>query len=111
MALICDALLQMPTRREKGVCVDQKRIGILTSGGDCAGLNAALRAVVHHAVLGFGWEVIGIEQGTLGLMERPIRARPLLVEEFDGTLLRRGGTMLTLLQGLLNFCNKYVSSL
>jgi 6-phosphofructokinase 1 len=57
-------------------------------------LNAALRAVVHHAVLSFGWEVIGIEQGTLGLMERPVRARPLTVEEFDGTLLRRGGTIL-----------------
>ena len=71
-----------------------KRIGILTSGGDCAGLNAALRAVVHHAVLGFGWEVVGIEQGTLGLMERPVRARTLTVEEFDGTLLRRGGTIL-----------------
>jgi len=56
-----------------------RRIGILTSGGDCAGLNAALRAVVHRAVLGLGWEVIGIEHGTLGLMDRPIRARPLTV--------------------------------
>ncbi|MGH6621799.1 MAG: ATP-dependent 6-phosphofructokinase [Alphaproteobacteria bacterium] len=74
--------------------MSQKRIGILTSGGDCAGLNAALRAVVHRAVLGFGWEVVGIEQGTLGLMERPVRARALTVEEFDGTLLRRGGTIL-----------------
>jgi len=71
-----------------------KRIGVLTSGGDCAGLNAVLRAVVHRAVLGLGWEVVGIEQGTLGLMDRPIRARPLTVEEFDGTLLRRGGTIL-----------------
>ena len=71
-----------------------RRIGILTSGGDCAGLNAALRAVVHRAVLGLGWEVIGIEHGTLGLMDRPIRARPLTVAEFDGTLLRRGGTIL-----------------
>ena len=71
-----------------------KRIGILTSGGDCAGLNAVLRAVVHRGVLGLGWEVIGIEHGTLGLMQRPIRARPLTVAEFDGTLLRRGGTIL-----------------
>jgi ATP-dependent phosphofructokinase / diphosphate-dependent phosphofructokinase len=71
-----------------------RRIGILTSGGDCAGLNAALRAVVHRAVIGLGWEVIGIEQGTLGLMQRPIRARALTVAEFDGTLLRRGGTIL-----------------
>ena len=73
---------------------DIRRIGVLTSGGDCAGLNAVLRAVVHRAVLGFDWEVIGIEQGTWGLIERPVRARPMTVEEFDGTLLRRGGTIL-----------------
>ncbi|MEM9682385.1 MAG: ATP-dependent 6-phosphofructokinase [Pseudomonadota bacterium] len=73
---------------------DTKRIGILTSGGDCAGLNAAIRAVVYRASLDLHWEVYGIEQGTLGLMDRPIRARPLTVEEFDGTLMRRGGTIL-----------------
>ena len=38
----------------------KKRIGILTSGGDCAGLNAAIRAVVHRAVDTYNWEVIGI---------------------------------------------------
>jgi 6-phosphofructokinase 1 len=36
---------------------DIKRIGILTSGGDCAGLNAAIRAVIHRAVGTYGWEV------------------------------------------------------
>lgn len=71
-----------------------KRIGILTSGGDCAGLNAVVRAAVHRAVLGYGWEILGIEQGTHGLMERPVRARKLTVEEWDGNLLRRGGTVL-----------------
>lgn len=71
-----------------------KRIGILTSGGDCAGLNAVLRAATHRAILGHGWEIIGIEQGTLGLMQRPLRARPLSVEEFDGSVLRQGGTIL-----------------
>lgn len=71
-----------------------KRIGVLTSGGDCAGLNAVLRAVVHRAILGFDWEVMGIEQGVHGLMDRPLGARRLRVEEFDGTLLRRGGTIL-----------------
>ena len=71
-----------------------KRIGVLTSGGDCAGLNAILRAVVHRAVLGYGWDVIGIEQGTLGLMDRPLGVRTLAVSAFDGTLLRRGGTIL-----------------
>ena len=73
---------------------DIRRIGILTSGGDCAGLNAVLRAAVHRAVLGYDWEIMGIEQGTAGLMERPLRVRNLTVEAFDGTILRRGGTIL-----------------
>ena len=71
-----------------------KRIGILTSGGDCAGLNAIIRAVVHRAVHGFGWDVVGIEQGTHGLYERPPLARPLDMAMFSGTLLRQGGTIL-----------------
>jgi 6-phosphofructokinase 1 len=71
-----------------------RRVGLLTSGGDCTGLNAALRAVVHRAVLGYGWRVIGIEQGTLGLMNRPPQARELTVDQFNGTLLRQAGTIL-----------------
>jgi len=70
------------------------RLGILTSGGDCAGLNAALRAVVHRAVDGYGWTVIGIEQGTRGLMNRPPSARELALDIFDGTLMRQAGTIL-----------------
>ena len=72
---------------------DGKRIGILTSGGDCAGLNAVLRAVVHHAD-GLGWDVVGIEHGTHGLLDKPPRARRLDPKEFDGTIMRRGGTIL-----------------
>lgn len=71
-----------------------KRIGVLTSGGDCAGLNAALRAVVHRAVDGYGWTVVGIEQGISGLMARPPSAREMTLDVFDGTLLRQGGTIL-----------------
>ena len=41
-----------------------QRIGILTSGGDCAGLNAAIRAVVFRASRTYGWTVIGIRNGT-----------------------------------------------
>jgi ATP-dependent phosphofructokinase / diphosphate-dependent phosphofructokinase len=70
-----------------------KRIGILTSGGDCAGLNAVIRAVVHRAA-GRGWQVIGIEEGTHGLLRRPPHIRELKLEQFDGTLLRRAGTIL-----------------
>ena len=72
----------------------KRRIGLLTSGGDCAGLNAALRSVVLRAVSGHGWEVIGITNGTLGLLERPIAVRTLTPADFDGTLLRQSGTML-----------------
>ncbi|RMD63359.1 MAG: ATP-dependent 6-phosphofructokinase [Alphaproteobacteria bacterium] len=71
-----------------------RRIGILTSGGDCAGLNAVLRAVVLRAVYGYGWEVIGIRQGTAGLMARPVAAEVLDPAEFTGLLLRTGGTIL-----------------
>lgn len=72
---------------------DVKRIGILTSGGDCAGLNALLRAVVLPAAAK-GWTVVGIEQGTLGLLRAPPGARELDPADFDGTLMRRGGTIL-----------------
>lgn len=72
---------------------ESKRIGILTSGGDCAGLNAVLRAVVHRSSE-LGWSVLGIEHGTHGLMESPPQARPLELSDFDGSLMRRGGTIL-----------------
>ncbi len=71
-----------------------KRIGILTSGGDCAGLNAVLRAVVFRAIQGYGWEVMGIRQGTAGLLARPVEADRLDLALFTGTLLRTGGTVL-----------------
>ena len=71
-----------------------KRIGILTSGGDCAGLNAVLRAVVFRAIQGCGWEVMGIRQGTAGLLARPVEADRLDLALFTGTLLRTGGTIL-----------------
>ncbi len=73
---------------------DVKRIGILTSGGDCAGLNAVLRAVVFRAIQGYGWEVIGIRQGTEGLLARHLAAEPLEPAQFTGMLLRSGGTVL-----------------
>lgn len=73
---------------------DVKAIGVLTSGGDCAGLNAAIRAVTYRAVVGYGWTVYGIEQGTAGLMHRPVQAHPLTTDLFDGALLRSGGTFL-----------------
>ncbi|NET38044.1 MAG: ATP-dependent 6-phosphofructokinase [Cyanothece sp. SIO1E1] len=70
-----------------------KRIGILTSGGDCAGLNAAIRAVTHRAIGTYGWEVLGICRATQGLMSRPPEFIPLDHSKVY-PLLTAGGTML-----------------
>lgn len=72
---------------------EHKRIGILTSGGDCAGLNAVIRAVVRRAVNTYGWEVIGILGATYGLMCRPPKVRELTLHNAD-PLLIMGGTIL-----------------
>jgi phosphofructokinase-like protein len=72
-----------------------RKIGILTSGGDCAGLNAVIRAVVRRAISSYGWQVIGIKDGTLGLMNRPLSFQELdLALDTDTDLLRLGGTIL-----------------
>jgi phosphofructokinase-like protein len=71
----------------------KKRIGILTSGGDCAGLNAIIRAVVYAATQK-GWEVVGIEDGTAGLLGRPLRYKVLTRAMFDTAVMRLGGTIL-----------------
>ncbi|WP_207461139.1 ATP-dependent 6-phosphofructokinase [Azospirillum sp. SYSU D00513] len=71
----------------------KKRIGILTSGGDCAGLNAVIRSVVHRAA-GQGWEVLGIREGTQGLLDRPARTQALDLQTVDGAMMRQGGTIL-----------------
>ena len=72
---------------------EKKRIGILTSGGDCAGLNAVIRSVTHCAVSVYGWEVLGICKATLGLMSRPPQVMHLNSERVDRWL-TMGGTML-----------------
>jgi len=71
-----------------------KKIGILTSGGDCAGLNAVIRAVTLRAINQYGWQVYGLRDGTLGLMKDPIDFVELKLEHFDGNLMRMGGTFL-----------------
>lgn len=71
-----------------------KRIGILTSGGDCAGLNAVIRAVTLRAHHGHGWQTIGIRHGTLGLLERPVAAIELDPNRLDAAVAQRGGTFL-----------------
>ena len=71
-----------------------KTIGVLTSGGDCAGLNAVIRAVVARAVLGYGWRVVGIRHGTEGLSRRPVDATPLDLDTANPAMLRIAGTIL-----------------
>jgi 6-phosphofructokinase 1 len=68
-----------------------KRLGILTGGGDCPGLNAVIRAVAKTAILQYGIEVIGIEDGFQGLIEH--RVRQLHQKDVNG-ILTRGGTIL-----------------
>jgi ATP-dependent phosphofructokinase / diphosphate-dependent phosphofructokinase len=74
----------------------QKRLGILTSGGDCPGLNAVIRAVVSHTTLTYNWQVVGIPYATQGLLER--KAVPLSFHGLDlrgiDPLLSMGGTIL-----------------
>ena len=67
------------------------RIGVLTGGGDCPGLNAVIRAVVRKGVPGFGHEFIGFRDGWRGPMTGD--GAPLGVPEVRG-ILPRGGTIL-----------------
>ncbi len=69
----------------------KKKIGIVTGGGDCPGLNAVIRAIVKAAALQ-GWESIGIYGGYDGLLT-PMKTRSLSLKDMDG-LLVRGGTIL-----------------
>ncbi len=66
------------------------RIGVLTGGGDVPGLNAAIRAVARRAFQ-YGWEVRGIKNGWLGLVEGNIT--PLTSKQVSG-ILHVGGTVL-----------------
>ena len=68
-----------------------KRIGVVTGGGDCPGLNAVIRAVAKASAKR-GWECIGILGGYEGLLE-PRRTMPLDYQILSG-LLTRGGTIL-----------------
>jgi 6-phosphofructokinase 1 len=67
------------------------RIGILTGGGDCPGLNGVIRAVTLHARQTYGWEIVGIRNGYEGLYEELYEdLTPQRVQQ----ILPRGGTML-----------------
>lgn len=69
-----------------------KRIGVLTSGGDCPGLNAVLRGVVRAAT-NLDWEVLGIHDGFEGLLPEGGDSIPLTVARTAG-IMQLGGTIL-----------------
>ncbi len=66
------------------------KIGVLTGGGDCPGLNAVIRAVVRKSYK-YGWAVVGIKKGWKGLIEGD--AGQLTLDSVSG-ILPRGGTIL-----------------
>src|SRR5690606_35009052 len=75
-----------PDRRRRAM-----RVGVLTGGGDCPGLNAVIRAVVRKAERVYQDEVIGFTDGWRGVLED--RWMPLDIERCRG-ILPRGGTII-----------------
>ena len=69
----------------------KRRIGILTSGGDCPGLNAAIRGVARASYEMFDCEIVGIHDGYRGLIEGDYS--PMTKSQFSG-ILTLGGTIL-----------------
>ena len=67
------------------------RVGVLTGGGDCPGLNAVIRGVVRRGIDGHGFEIFGFSYGWAGVLKG--EGRELTNEETKG-ILPRGGTIL-----------------
>jgi len=67
-----------------------KKIGVLTGGGDCPGLNAVIRAVVRKSLQN-GWEIIGIKNGWRGLIKGEME---LLTDYSVSGILHKGGTII-----------------
>ncbi len=74
-----------------------KRIGIMTGGGDCPGLNAVIRAAVRTGIMRYGWEILGIEDACMGLIDLDYRSphgNQWLNLAMVHDILPRGGTIL-----------------
>lgn len=74
-----------------GISTKGQRIGILTAGGDCPGLNAAIRGVGKTAIVKYGMKVIGISDGFTGMIHNEYRK--LREQDLSG-ILTMGGTIL-----------------
>ena len=68
-----------------------KKIAVLTGGGDCPGLNSAIRAVVQTAIVEYGIQVVGVPDGFKGLLEN--KFVPLDLNNTTG-IFSKGGTVL-----------------
>jgi 6-phosphofructokinase 1 len=68
------------------------KVGVLTGGGDCPGLNAVIRAITRKGIIRYGYVIYGIYHGWKGLMEDGL-VRPLDLSDTSG-ILHRGGTIL-----------------
>src|SRR5690348_8153184 len=67
------------------------RVGVLTGGGDCPGLNAVIRSVVRKGVEEYAFEFVGLRDGWLGALQGNVV--PLDISSVRG-ILPRGGTIL-----------------
>jgi phosphofructokinase-like protein len=74
-----------------------KRVGIMTGGGDCPGLNPVIRAAVRVGLRHHGWEMLGVEDATNGLIDLNYRSphgnRWLTLDDVRD-ILTRGGTII-----------------
>ncbi len=73
--------------------LNRRRVGILTGGGDCPGLNAVIRAAVKKGVSSLGWEMIGVRDSFNGILGTPYEVVELSRDSVRG-ILSKGGTIL-----------------
>ena len=67
------------------------RIGIMTGGGDCPGLNAVIRAIVRKSVKDYHYEVLGFQSGWKGVIEKNFK---ILSRDSVSGILHKGGTII-----------------
>jgi ATP-dependent phosphofructokinase / diphosphate-dependent phosphofructokinase len=84
-------LLTYKPVRNMGKKKNSMRIGILTAGGDCPGINAAIRGVGKTAIVNYGMELVGISDGFIGMISREYVE---LTEKDLSGILTLGGTIL-----------------